>query len=126
MCSLFRGVRKASSMASKSAKVVLAAVACCGPLLLAGLRGVAGAQDTSTSTAGGGGAARLQPRTQPQPATTAPVNPTRLLGWPFERLGRPVNGTPAPTDDEWRQVEALFSDISPVRWRVYEQVLARP
>lgn len=126
-------------MASKSAKVLLASVACCGPLLLAGLRIAAHEPKTSTSapsvrialaaaddTTGAPTQQPTQSRPQSQAATTVPANPTRPAGWPFERPGRRVDGTPIPTEEEWRQTVALFSEISPARWRVYEQVLAKP
>jgi hypothetical protein len=126
-------------MASKPAKLLLTFVACCGPLALAGVRIAAHAQDKSTSARSARDAQAAaaddnagvreptQPRPQPQPATaTAPVNPTRVPGWPFERLGRTVAASPLPTEEEWRQVAALFSEISPARWHVFEQVLAKP
>src|SRR4051794_1115795 len=143
--------RKAASMASRRAKVpsassgraLLVSVACCAPLLLAGLRIAADAPDTTASSpsvrhnppialAAGDDAAAHQPQQQPQsrpqsqPVATAPANPVRLPGWPFEKPGRPVAGTPAPNDEEWRQTVALFSEISPARWQVFEQVLAKP
>jgi len=124
-------------MASTSAKVLLASVACCGPLLLAGLRIAAGPRHDSTAapiervtlaSAADGAAASppSQPRLQSQPAATAPANPIRVAGWPFQQLARPLDGARSPTDEEWQQAVALFSDISPVRWRVFEQVLTKP
>src|SRR4051812_507816 len=82
---LSRGVRKARSMASTSAKVLLASVACAAPLLLAGLHIGSGRLGSSTSTpirqitlaaaaddTSGAAPQQLQPRVQSQPATTAP------------------------------------------------------
>jgi hypothetical protein len=110
-------------MASKSAKVLLASAACCGPLLLAGLWIAAHRPEAFASapsvrialaaaddTTGAPAQPSQQTLPQSQPPTAAPANPTRLPGWPFERPGRRVDGSPIPTEEEWRQTVALFSD----------------